>query len=224
MKLKLLFLFGAVGALALLFAFWRVDEDANATTKRTFVLDVDFDKFRQILVRTDATASIIEHSGMKLTRNSVDTVEIDLTNDSRPIRSAIAGKSKAEVAAGKRLTVQLSDPQLDADELFLYQDAQIQPDEIHVRTESIEPAGKLRSYVTTLDAVRDKQNTLVTLSVGLSIDLHISPFVLRFARSRVRNAASSALEEQEIAIRKVVSQFADKKLFLPTLGSMQPNF
>lgn len=219
MKTKWLVCFGAVGVLALLFALWRIDELANAGSERTFVLDVDFDKFRQILVRTDATASIVEHGGMRLTHESVESLELDLTTDSRPLRNAIIGKSKAELAAGKKLTVQLSDPQLDAHELALFQDSQVQPNEIHVRTESIRPAGKLRSYATTLDAVRDERKTVVTLSVGMSVDLYVSPLILHFAKGRIQNAATTALEQQEMAIRELVSRYAGKSIILPTFGS-----
>jgi hypothetical protein len=222
MKTKLIIGVGLVAILAALAFFWKTDDEVSAASQKTFVLDVDLDKFRQILVRADATASIVEHCGMKLTRESVQSLDINLKNDRRPILNAIIGKSKAEVTACKSLTVELSDPILDTHELDLRQDSQIQPNKIHVRTESTRPAGKLRSYRTTLDAVRETDKTSVTLTVDMSIDLHISPFFTQYARSRVQDAAEHALDEQEAAIRDLVSRFSNSSLVLRTMhGAMQ---
>lgn len=209
---------GLIGMVAVLMVYWTTKAEAVGESARTFKIDVDFDKFRQILVRTDATASIVEHGGMKLLHESVESLGIDLSNDRHPIRNSLIGKSKAEVNAGKRLTVQLTDPQLEAHELFLFQDSQIHPDQIHVRTESTRPAGRLRSYATSLDAQRDGEATAITLTVNMSVDVQVSPLLIRIAKNRVQDAADNALEMQEAALRDLVSRFADKSIILPSIG------
>ena len=125
------------------FGVWGLSKSECAVkgfAERSFTLDVDFNTFRQILVRTDATAAIVEHGGLKVIDESTDSVDIDLSNDSRPLRNLLKGKSKANVSATKHLTVQLNDPQLNASELKLSQDCKIQPDFIRPtsrRTENI---------------------------------------------------------------------------------------
>ncbi len=206
-------LIGGIG-----FAVWvlsRSEHAVHGVAERSFTMDIDFDKFRQILVRTDATAAILEHSGMKLIHENTDAVDIDLSNDSRPLRNALRGKSKANVSAIKRLTVQLNDPQVNATELLLSQDCQIHQDSIQVHTVSDQPAGELKAYNTTLDSVRASHGTEVKLSMAMTVDVLISRIFLSQAEARVKKAAEKSLEEQENAIRSLVSSFDGKTLILP---------
>ena len=152
---------------------------------------------------------------MKLINEKTDAVDIDLSNDSRPLRNALRGKSKANVSAIKRLTVQLNDPQVNATELLLSQDCQIHQDSIQVHTVSDQPAGELKAYNTTLDSVRASHGTEVKLSMAMTVDVLISRIFLSQAEARVKKAAEKSLEEQENAIRSLVSSFDGKTLILP---------
>ncbi len=187
----------------------------KGTSEKTFTLDIDFDKFRQILVRTNATAAIVEHGGMKLVDERVKTLKVDLSKDSRPLLNAIAGKSKADVRASKRLTVELDDPQINATELSLNQDSHITANAIHVCTKSSESAGELQSYETTLDAVKDNLKTVVTLSVDMSVEVRVSPMFVSQAETRVQQASHQAVQDQESAIRELISVFDDESLIVP---------
>ena len=193
----------------------RSEHSLCGVAERSFTMEVEFDKFRQILVRTDATAAILEHGGMKLVDEKTDSVDIDLSNDSRPLRNALRGKSKANVSAIKRLTVQLNDPQVNASELLLSQDCQVHPDSIQIHTTSDQPAGELKVYNTTLDAVKASHGTEIRLSMDMTVDVVISRFFLSQAEARVKQAAEKSLEEQEKAIRSLVSGFEGKTLILP---------
>ena len=193
----------------------RGEQSLRGAAERSFTMDIEFDKFRQILVRTDATAAILEHGGMKLVDEKTDAVEIDLSNDSRPLRNALRGKSKANVSAIKRLTVQLNDPQVNATELLLSQDCQIHPDSIAILTTSDQPAGELKVYNTTLVAAKASHGTEIKLSIDMTVDVFISRFFLSQAESRVKQAAEKSMEEQERAIRSLVSGFEGRTLILP---------
>lgn len=190
------------------------EHSLRGVAERSFTMDIEFDKFRQILVRTDATATILEHGGMKLVDEKTDAVKIDLSNDSRPLRNALRGKSKANVSAFKRLTVQLNDPQVNATELLLSQDCQIHPDSIQILTTSDQPAGELKVYNTTLDAVKASHGTEVRLSMDMTVDVVVSRIFLSQAEARVKQAAEKSMEEQESAIRSLVSGFEGKTLIL----------
>ena len=208
-------LLGGIGIAA--WGFSRSEQALHGVAERSFTMDIDFDKFRQILVRTDATAAILEHGGMKLISEKTDAVDIDLSNDSHPLRNALRGKSKANVSAIKRLTVQLNDPQVNATELFLSQDCKINPDSIHIQTTSDQPAGELRAYKTTLDSFRANHGTEVKLSMDMTVDVLISSMFLPQAKARVKKATEKSLEEQESAIRSLVSRFDGKALILPNV-------
>lgn len=193
----------------------KTDCSVQGKAEREFTMDVDFDAFRQILVRTNATAAILEHGGMKLLDEKTEEVDIDLSNDSRPLRNALRGKSKANLSATKRLTVQLNDPQLKATELQLSQDCQIQPDHIHVHTTSDRPAGELKFYNTTLDAVKSNNGTAVSLSLDMTVNVCISRIFVSQAEARVKDAAEKTMQEQEAAIRNLVSEFDHHVVILP---------
>ncbi len=207
--------FGFLVAIPVAFlGFSSTEKSIKATSEKAFPLDIEFDKFRQILVRTNATAAIVEHGGMKLIEEKVEALKIDLSKDARPLRNAIAGKSKAEVSAVKRLTVELDDPQLNAKELTLDQNSQIHPDSIHVCTKSTVPAGELLSYEITLDAKQAEHQTEVTLSVDMTVGVRVSSLFSSQAESRVQKGADQAIHDQEMAIRALVLKFDDKSLIL----------
>jgi hypothetical protein len=198
---------------------WRVEHQAKAETRREFSLDIDFDRFRQILVRTDATASIVEHAGMKLVENSIATMDVDLSNDPRPLRNAIRGVSHANVLATKKLKVQLNNNELNANELDLVQNAQIHPNEILVTTESEQPTGNLQAYRTTLSAVRDGPATSVTLTHNVIVNVRVSPLFVGIADAKVEEGALRSVEEQEQALRELVHRYADQRVILPKVDN-----
>lgn len=173
---------------------------------RKFALDVDIDTFRQILVRTNATAAIIEHGGMQLVNETTEAVDIDLSNDSRPLRNFLRGKSKANVSATKHLTLRINDPQLNATELLLSQNCNIQPEKIHIVTSSDRPAGELSVYNTILEAVKAGNRIEVTLSMEMTVVVRVPRVFLPQAEARVQQAAEKAMEEQEAAIRSLVAK------------------
>ena len=185
---------------------WKTECAVRVEADRKFSLDVDIDTFRQILVRTNATAAIIEHGGMELVNETTETVDIDLSNDSRPLRNFLRGKSKANVSATKHLTLRINDPQLNATELLLSQNCNIQPEKIHIVTSSDQPAGELSVYNTILEAVKAGNGIDVTLSIEMTVVVRVPRVFLPQAEARVHQAAEKAVEEQEAAIRSVVNK------------------
>lgn len=200
--------FGIVSFSTLGFGVWglsKTDCSVEGKSQQKFTLDVDFDTFRQILVRTNATAAILEHGGMKLVNEKTEDIVIDLSKDSRPLRNFLRGKSKADITAIKHLTVQLNDPQLNATELLLTQNCRIQREKIHIVSSSDKQAGELRIYNTTLDAVKVDNATEVTLSINMTVDVCVSRIFLSQAAPRVQKAAEKAMQEQKDAMRNLVA-------------------
>ncbi len=196
-----------------------VEHVATGNRSQTFTLDCDFDRFRQIMVRKNATAAIVGHSGMKLLDERVQDIALDTSMDDRPLLNAIRGRSKSELSAIKLLTVRLDDPTLEADELVLRQVADIEPGRIDVVTKSTGPAGRLESYTTTLHAEPDAQTTKVTVTVGLTVRVEVPKLFVSRADDRVQQAADDAISGQQEAMKQFIIQHADERLILPELGN-----
>ncbi|WP_146595964.1 hypothetical protein [Novipirellula galeiformis] len=207
---------------------WSVEHRATAYQDRSIVVDCDFAKFRQIMVRKNATAAIVEHSGMTLLDERIQDVALDTSGDDRPLLNAIRGVSKTDVAAVKQLTVQLDDPTLEASELVLRQNVDIQQDSFHVTTVSEGPAGRLENYKTTLDAVPNEAEAGTTEAVAggtrikLTVEMTVRVKVPRLFRHRadagVQDAADDAIQGQADAIEQFIARYADDAFILPELN------
>lgn len=198
--------------------FRSIEHLATGQQQRSFVIDCDFAKFRQIMVRKNATAAIVGHTGMRLIGEQVEGVMLDTSQDDRPLLNAIRGVSKTEVAAVKELTVQLEDPTLEANELVLEQNADIQPDHIDVITASKRAAGRLKHYQTTLDAKPDPEGTRVVLTVELDVLVKVPSLFKHRADAGVQQAADDAINGQAAAIEAFIARHADELLILPELN------
>lgn len=126
-----------------------VNHLASGQRSASFFVDCEFDKFRQIMVRKNATAVIVEQTGMKLLSERLDDVQLDVGEGDRPLLDAIRGRWNSDMTAIKEIVVELTDPALNAKELILRQQANVQSGSMDVITKSKSPAGNLRSYATS---------------------------------------------------------------------------
>lgn len=207
-------IFGGVAA-------WRMStvvHSAEGVSQRDFTVNVSYDKFRQIMVRKDATSAIVAHSGMRLLEQNLQGVNVDLSKDERPLRNALLGNSKAELAATKQIVVSLEDPELDADRLSLTQQADVQSDHMTVRTTANQPAGNLESYQTILGAKRsDDGSTQVTVSVEMRVQVEVPKLFVSKANQRVQQAAEKTTEDQVSAIQAFIVAHQAELIVLPDL-------
>lgn len=219
---KLLIVIGGVVVVAIgAFIAWKasiVEYDATGQKSQTFTIECDFDRFRQIMVRKNSTAAIVSHSGMKLLNEQIQDVDLDTSKDDRPLLNAIRGKTKSELSAIRLLTVELNDPFLEANELHLRQVADIQPQQMDVKTASTGPAGKLQSYSTTLHAEPQAESTSVTISVDMQVRVKVPKLFTGRADAQVQQAAVDAIHGQQQAMTQFIAEHADERLILPELG------
>ena len=214
---------GVVFTLVLLGAFaWQLRPIEHVTSGKatsTVTLECSFEKFRQIMVRKNATKAIVGDSGMKLIDEQVLDIDLDTSRDDRPLLNALRGKSKTDLVAVKQLTVQLTDPMLEASELVLRQDADIKEQRIHVETSSKRPAGRLQKYATTLDAYPADNGTAtrVELSVDMNVVIRVPKYFRHKADEGVQQAADDAIAGQETSIKDFVTLYADERFIIPDL-------
>lgn len=195
-----------VGSLGVLLSFSSTRIPVSVNAERKFNLPIEMDTFRQILVRTKATEAVVNHGGMKLLEETTESVDIDLKNDSRPLRNFLRGKSKANVSATKHLKVQLNDPQINANELLLTQDCRLQPENIRIVSTADGPSGDLKAYSTTLEATKGETGTDILLSIEMTVDVRVLWVFQSQAQVRVTQAASKTLEDQEASLRSLVER------------------
>ncbi|QDV45075.1 hypothetical protein Enr13x_49480 [Stieleria neptunia] len=174
-----------------------------------FVVQCDFDKFRQIMVRKNATAAIVGRSGMELIDVKIRDLQVDASADDRPLLNAIRGKSKMNLDAIRQIRVRLDDPAIDADELALRQQAAIEADSMNVVTKSIAAAGNLESYETTLGARPSDDGTEVQLTVEMKVRVDVPKLFTSRADARVQQAAEDAINEQARSIEMFIAEHAD---------------
>ncbi len=185
--------------------------------ERQFTLECDFDRFRQMMVRLNPTRAIVSHGGMELISEKTEGVDIDTSNDERPILNAILGNSHSKVEATKTITVSVKDPNIPNTELTLRQKANISENEIHVVTQSIGEQQSIKHYVTTLDANADGVNTQIKIGLEMKIEVSVPKMFTSRADAGVNESAARSLAEQQKAITQFVIENSDKRIILPSI-------
>lgn len=220
-KIGILILAGGALLAAFGFGYWTIKAESRAVrghSERSFVVNTDFDKFRKIMVRKNATAAIVSHSGMELIDEQLEGVKVDTTGDDRPLRNVLRGRSQSELDATKQIVVSLNNPALDADRLSLTQQAEIEPSRLSVRTTANQPAGNLEEYETTLVAEPDGNDTRVQITVDQLVRVDVPRLFLTRAESRVQAAADETTRDQELAITAFIDRYKDQIVVLPEFG------
>jgi len=199
--------------------FWSINYLASGSSERVFQLDVEYDRFRQILVRNDVTREVIAASGLKLKSEEVEKLVVDTTQDRRPVINALLGRSKTELEATKQLTVSVKNAEVNLDTLRLTQHAEVGNDLISVRTVADKPTGNLESYETSLKAKRVVDGTEVVVTVQLKINTTIPRLFQSTARERVQAAADKSTKEQEATLRDIITKNANAPTVVLKRGS-----
>ncbi len=169
-------------------------------------LDVPYDEFRTAMVRNNATKSIVEQGGMRVLNEETVSVDVDLTNDDRPLLNAILRRSKACLSANKRLTVSLKNESISADQLVLSQHAKITPECIDVDTTSDTEAGDLKSYRACLHAEPDADGTLIRVAVQIDLAKQLCKLFHGEAQQQLEKAAEQSAVDQCEALAHFAEQ------------------
>lgn len=201
-------LLGGVGWLA--WAFVPCEFHSAGEASLDADLMVPFDEFRTLLVRDNPSKSIVEHGGMQLVDEETLDVQVDLSNDRRPLINALRRKSKSTVQAQKRLTISVENAEIGPTRLVLIQDIQISPEQVEIVSESVEPSGELTFYRTTLQALPNGDSTKIHVSVEIELNKKLSWLLHAQARSRLNIAAKDSANEQVEAIREFAMQHAQR--------------
>ncbi|MGB7329312.1 MAG: hypothetical protein WBD31_30805 [Rubripirellula sp.] len=197
--------------------FRPVPHRATGSGDRDFVIECDFDRFRQMMVRLNATEAIVNHGGMELISESVDRLNLDMSKDDRPLLNAIRGTSKSELDAVKTIKVRINNPHIESTELTLRQQANVSENRIDVTTEAIGEQGSIKAYVTSLVATASGDNTDIHLDLRMEIEVSVPKIFHGQADHEVTQAAAETLAQQQEAITQFVIENSGKRIILPNL-------
>ncbi|QDT09237.1 hypothetical protein [Planctomycetes bacterium K23_9] len=195
-----------------------VSHRVHTVQTHQFDLQVSYDKFRQIMVRKNATKAIVSHGGMKIISEGVEDLKLDLSADDRPLLNAIRGKSKAAVDATKMLTVEINNEQVDTEQLTLRSRAQVNADRLHVESKAVGQQGQIKDYVTIISASPKEDATHIELSLEMEIEIRVPSVFTGRADSEVAKAAIESLAQQQEAITAFVIEHASERIVLPELN------
>ncbi len=74
---------------ALIVAFRPVNRALEVREELSFKVPDAYPRVRAVLVRKDATRAILEHKGMRLLDEQIRAVQVDTSQDARPLLNAI---------------------------------------------------------------------------------------------------------------------------------------
>lgn len=184
-------------------AVWQLTPSefkGTANAEASSEIPIPFEEFRTIMVRNSPTRAIIEHGGMQLVSEEVMDIQLDLTKDRRPLINALLRQSKSDVSSRKRIVVALDNADIHAKNLELLQDAEITPEAMTVFTSSLEPAGDLTLYHTTLHAQPNGDATSVRVSTEIEINKKLARLFHGTAKSQLEASTKEAVQEQITAL------------------------
>jgi hypothetical protein len=198
-----------ISALAIAGFSMRGTYPTTQTAERSFAIDEGFTRVRKILVRTDATKQIVTMTG--------DSQFID--QHWNTIGAGLEGKRlldlKWELGLEGTLQVRTEDPYIGDQQITLHQTVHIDPDQILSDVKLTRPSERLLQYamITSFER-RPDGTTLVRQRLTQEILTDAPWFAHVIADRRVHAAAERALENQETAIRKIVTENRQQRWLL----------
>lgn len=208
----------SLAAVALWLAFRPVHRSVEVSEQIAFRIPDAYSRVRAVLVRKDATRAILEHAGMRLIDQQIRGVQVDASQDRRPLLHAVLGNSQSELNAEKLITVEVTDPYASTDRLELLQTAVIEPEQLRVDTRSTGRRGNLTHYETSLHANSDGVDTAMTLTLAMGLQIEV-PWVFSWrVPADAQLSAQQQLQGQRDAILSLMAKSANEAIILPELG------
>lgn len=198
-----------VGGLAIAAFTIRGSYPTTQTVERSFIIDEDFTRVRKILVRTDATKSIVTMTG--------DSQFIG--QQWNTIGAGLEGERlldlKWKLGLEGVLQVRTNDAYIGEQDITLRQTVHIDPDQIPSDVQLVRPSERLLQYAMVTHFERQPNGkTVVHQRLTQEILTDAPWFAHGIADRRVYGSAERALENQEAAIRKIIAENRDQRWLL----------
>ena len=176
--------------------------------KHSFVVDVPMKRARKILVRTNAAKKLVAMADAEL----LDQEWLNLDFDApRPLL-----KRDWHVDGEGKLVVRTNDAYLGSHDITLDQSIDIRAEKLQVTNKLKQPSGPIKEYSAELTLILDDSgNARFETALNLQIDTTANFFTRSTVESKIRAAAQTALEKQEVAIRSVIAEQDGKLLIVP---------
>ena len=196
---------GIVGAslLVLGLILWSILDNhyvADVTVNRSFTVDIPFESFRKIMVRTDAARDIMnagEESSLVSQHWNGHSFHLDRISLTNP---------DWDIEANGTLKVRINNHYLGSQVARFNQQVTIKPNLIYSVVSLEKPQGKLLGYKVTLNMSGENGKSQITQSLNLKILTPAPWFAHWFARIRVRISARQTLRAQEKHIQEAIAK------------------
>ena len=197
---------------------WWGEYTTEQTAELSFVIEDDFTKVRKIMVRTNASKEIITMGGgSEFVEQEWDELNVSAPGEDvgQALLNVLSTDPNWELKLVGTLKVRTLDEYIGENVVSLEQDVKITPDLINSDTNLIEGSEKLVGYAMTTRLEREEDHTRVLLKLTQEIKTLAPWFAHGIADQRVLASAQRTLENQEVAMRKLIADNRDKNWFFP---------
>ncbi len=189
------------------------------TANRSFTIDDNFTNVRKIMVRTNAAKEIVTMGGdSEFVEQQWEGGDVDPGGEKLGealLKNMLSSKPDWKLELHGTLQVRTLDEYIGEEVITLDQQVTIDPDAILSVTNMKEGSERLQGYAMTTSLKREGEQTQVDLQLTQKIKTDAPWFAQGIADRRVRASAARALENQEGAMRRLISENADKAGLFP---------
>ena len=180
----------------------------ESTAQHEFTIDERMARVRKILVRTNAAKKIVAMADAELLDQKWLDMEFDLGKKILDRDWHVDGDGQLEVVVNNSYLGEIN--------LTLDQNVDIRRERLEVVSKLNESTGAITKYDSTVELSSDENGKAhFRTSLSLIVSTSANFFTRSVVKRNIEAAAANALESQEQAFRKVVSDMEGELLILP---------
>ncbi len=178
---------------------------AEACSSITYNVDLEFDQFRKVMVRTDSLEEILSYEQGRL----IDRNWHKIVLSSERLLNGFDFDTTGDFTVSKKDD--------DLGELILKFNQQTHIGRAGITTETVlaEPVGYVKLIRTNMTAVPDGQQTVVTIAICLKYERRLPSMYFEEVDRKLAESASKTLGNNKKAVQNLVSKYGNMKFVFP---------
>jgi hypothetical protein len=179
--------------------------ESRSHREATYFIDVEYEKVKKILVRTDSMPEIVEYQHGELLFR--EWKSLSLSSDKLFQGWQVEGSGE--------FVVRTNDPETGTLELRFRQKILISESGARIEADLVQPVGSLIDYRTVMDLRPSNGGTEVSNSITIVYARRLPSTYVEYMDSKVAEATKQGLQRSEQAMRNLVNKYKDKKFIIP---------
>ncbi|MEO2045495.1 MAG: hypothetical protein ABGX16_02850 [Pirellulales bacterium] len=192
---------------------------AGRTVERLFAIDKDFTKVRKIMVRTNAAKEIVTMGGdSEFIEQQWEDGNAQFEGEKigpAILRSVLSEDPGWKLELKGTLKVRTLSETIGHEVIELQQEVKIDPNSLQSQVKLKQGTERLLDYSMSTSLVRAEDHTRVELKLTQKIKIEVPWFAHSIADRRTLAAIVQSLTNQELAIRQLIEENADKAGLFP---------